>query len=207
MIRSYSYSYSWLTMRITLSLGLGWLFLTGCAVGPNYSRPSIPAQAGWKEGAAVTNTARLPSDWWRIFNDDHLISLETKAIQTNQDLKRAVARVTEARALVRVSKADLYPGISANGAYSRNRLSASNSSLPQPKLESDNFSSSVDLNYELDVWGRVRRNTEASRADASAVATDLEVVLLTLTSDVARNYYLIPSLHNEKPGIPATIDI
>ncbi len=182
------------------------LFLpAGCAVGPNYSRPAAPTQAGWKEGAAVTNAVKLRADWWKVFGDDRLNSLETQAVEANQDLKHAVARVSEARALLRISKADLYPAISANGAYSRNRLSANASDLPRQKLESDNFSGSLDLDYELDVWGRIRRSIEASRADASAVATDLEVVLLTLTADVARNYYLLRSLDNEDQVLAATI--
>jgi outer membrane protein TolC len=70
-------------------------------------------------------------------------------------LKRAVARVTEARALARVSKSELYPGISASGAYSRNRLSENGANTPQHNLEFDDFSGSFDLSYELDVWGRV----------------------------------------------------
>jgi multidrug efflux system outer membrane protein len=192
-------------MRNILTLSAGLLVFAGCAVGPNYSRPSVPAQSGWKEGA--TNAAKLPTNWWRVFNDDQLTSLETQAIEANQDLKGAVARVTEARALVGVSKADLYPSISANGSYSRTRISANSAHLPNQKLEGDYAAGSMDLDYELDVWGRVRRNIEASRADASAVATDFQVVLLTLTADVARNYYLLRSLDNEKLVIAATVEL
>jgi outer membrane protein, multidrug efflux system len=153
----------------------------------------------------VTNAATLPPEWWQIFNDIDLNALEKQAVEANQDLKRAVARVTEARALARVSKADLYPSISANGAYSRNRLSENRANGPQQNLESDDFSGSFDLSYELDIWGRARRSVEATKADAAAVATDLRVVLLTLTSDVARNYQLLRSLDNEKVVIEATI--
>src|SRR5262245_26077319 len=86
-----------------LAVGLGAALLTGCAVGPNYTRPAVSASTGWKEGAAATNAAKLPADWWQIFNDDQLNSLERQAVEANQDLKRAVAHVTEARALARVS--------------------------------------------------------------------------------------------------------
>src|SRR5438876_8648434 len=103
-------------------LSLTATLFAGCAVGPNYSRPAVPSQMGWKERPAVTNAATLPTDWWRIFNDADLSVLEAQAIEANQDLKRAVARVTEARAIA-VSAAELYPSISAGGAYSRNRLS------------------------------------------------------------------------------------
>jgi len=181
---------------ILLALCLSAAVLAGCAVGPNYSRPAVPTQTGWKESAANA-AAALPPEWWRIFNDTDLNVLETQAVEANQDLKRAVARVTEARALARASKADLYPSISASGAYSRNRLSENRATGPQPNLESDDFTGSFDLGYELDIWGRVRRSVEAARADASAVATDLQVVLLTLSADVARNYQLTEARYEQ----------
>jgi multidrug efflux system outer membrane protein len=188
-----------------LALGASLALLAGCAVGPNYSRPSVASPTAWKETSVATNTAVIPPEWWQIFNDAELDSLEAQAVEANQDLKRAVARVTEARALARVSKAELYPNISGNSAYSRSRLSENRANTPHQQLESDDFSASFDLSYELDLWGRVRRNVEAANADAAAVATDLEVVLLTLTADVARNYYLLRSLDNEKLVVEATI--
>jgi outer membrane protein, multidrug efflux system len=190
-----------------LSLALSIALLSGCAVGPNYSRPVVPTQSGWKRSATATNAATLPTEWWQIFNAADLNALETQAVQANQDLKRAVARVAEARAFASVSESEMYPNISAGGAYSRNRLSENRANTPQQDLESDDFSGSFDLSYELDIWGRVRRSVEASRADASAVATDLEVVLLTLTADVARDYYLLRSLDAEKVVIEATIEL
>src|SRR5262249_21371728 len=158
----------------------------GCAVGPNYSRPTVATPATWKE-SGVTNASVLPPSWWQIFNEPELDLLEAQALAANQDLKHAVARVTEARAIARASKADLYPSLSANGAYYRTRLSANRANTPPRDLEFDDFSASFDLSYELDIWGRVRRTVEAAEADAGAVATDLQVVLLTLTADVARN--------------------
>lgn len=191
------------TLLLTTSLFL--LLAAGCVVGPNYTRPSVPAQPGWKEQPATTNTATLPPEWWKVFNDAGLDTLEAQAVAANQDLKRAVARVTEARAVARVSQADLYPGVSANGAYSRDRRSRNQPIVPGQPLETDTFSSSFDLSYELDLWGRVRRSVEAAKADAAAVATDLQVVLLTLTADVARNYQSLRSLDAERRVIEATI--
>ncbi len=188
-----------------VALALGSLvLLAGCTVGPNFKRPAVAAPMGWKEAVVATNAPVLATAWWKIFNDAELDALEAQAVDANQDLKRALARVAEARAIARVSKADLYPSLTAGGAYSRRRQSENRDNVA-PKLESDDFSSSFDLNYELDVWGRVRRNVEASKADAAAAATDLEVVLLTLTADVARNYQSLRSLDNEKAVIEATI--
>jgi len=192
-------------ISIALALGSATLLFAGCVVGPNYSRPTTVTAATWKEAAATTNAAVLPAEWWTIFNDAELNALEKQAIHANQDLKRAVARVTEARAIARVSKADLYPTISADQAYSNNRASENVASLPGQDQVYNYHSGSFDLNYELDVWGRVRRTIEASKADAAAVAADLEVVLLTLTADVARNYQLLRSLDNERLVIEATI--
>jgi multidrug efflux system outer membrane protein len=188
-----------------LVVGLGLLLWSGCAVGPNYSRPGVATPTAWKEGAVATNTAVLPPQWWHIFNDSELNALETQAVGANQNLKLAVARVTEARALARVSESEFYPSISGNGAYARERVSENNPALPGKKHDFDHYSTSFDLNYELDIWGRVRRSVEAARADASATATDLEVVLLTLTADVARDYQLLRSLDNERLVIEATM--
>jgi multidrug efflux system outer membrane protein len=192
------------TRALGLTLGLAVMLFAGCAVGPNYSRPTVAAPAGWKETTSTTNASVLPPEWWRVFNDTDLDTLETQAVAANQDLKRAVARVTEARALARVSKSELYPSISAGGAYSRARYSENRETVPLMG-ETDDFSRSFDLSYELDIWGRVRRNIEAATADLAGSETDLHVVLLTLTADVARNYQSLRALDNEKVVIEATI--
>jgi multidrug efflux system outer membrane protein len=188
-----------------LALALSFTVLAGCAVGPNYSRPGVPAQAGWKESAAATNAVSLPPEWWKIFDDAELDALEAQAVQANQDLKRAVARVTEARAIARVSKSELYPSVTAGGSYSWNRLSENGANTPLQDTEFEDFGGSFDLSYELDIWGRVRRSIEAAHADTAAAATDLQVVLLTLTADVARNYQSLRALDNERIVIDATV--
>ena len=168
--------------------------------GPNYSRPAVAAPTGWKVGATPPRDqcSVLPHEWWTIFNDAELNSLEARAVEANQDLKRAVARVTEARALARVSKAELYPRRHGGGAYSRGRHSENPTSAPHQKLEYGRLQRVVRPELRTRLWGRVRRTVEAAKADADAVATDLQVVLLTLTADVARNYQLLRSLDNEK---------
>lgn len=187
-----------------VALGCALFLFAGCTVGPNYKRPVVAAPATWKETAVTTNAPVLPVEWWTIFNDAELNALEAQAVDANQDLKRAAARVTEARAIARVSSADLYPSLTGGGAYDRNRQSENRANVT-PKLETDDFSAAFDLSYELDVWGRVRRSVEAATAETAAAETDLEVVLLTLTADVARNYQLLRSLDNEQLVIEATI--
>ncbi len=179
----------------------------GCTVGPNYSRPSVAGQSGWKEGATSTNAAVLPTEWWQEFNDNVLNALEAQAVEANQDLKRAIAAVAEARALAGVAEADMYPQISAGAGYSRNRASENSANAPRRDLNYNDIRSQFDLSYEVDLWGRVRRTVEAARADTAAVATDLEFVLLTITADVARHYYLVRSLDAERRVIAATIEL
>lgn len=181
------------------------LAAAGCAVGPNYSRPTAPMQSAWKEKQIATNTTKLSVRWWESFKVSKLNELEDQAIAANQDLKRAVARVTEARALARIAKADLLPTISKSGGYSYNRLSDKRATTLGKNVEFDDFSSSFDLNYELDVWGRVRRSVEAATADEASIERDRDVVLLTLTADVARNYYLIRSFDQERRIVQSTV--
>lgn len=177
-----------------LALGAILAILSGCAVGPNYARPNMASPTTWKETAIATNAAVLPTKWWSIFNDTELDSLETQAVAANQDLRRAVARVAEARALARVSEADLYPTLSASGGHSINRVSENTANAPQRDFEHEEHYRQLELSYEIDVWGRVRRSIEAGKAELAATETDMQVVLLTLTADVARHYLHLRSL-------------
>lgn len=195
-----------LSPRVTIVLGPAMILLAGCAVGQNYSRPTVAAPAHWKESRVVSNAFALPSGWWTVFNDAELNSLEAQAVNANQDLKRAVGRLTEARALARVAKADLYPSVSGTAAYSRDRFSENRDNAPLIH-DSNDFSNSFDFNYELDVWGRVRRSVEAANADRAAVEADLQVVLLSVTADVGRNYQSLRSLDNEIVVIEATLSL
>jgi outer membrane protein, multidrug efflux system len=188
----------------TLTAGYCLLAFTGCTVGPNYQRPSVPESGTWKEARAAHSSA-LPQKWWRLFHDTELNALEERAVAANQDLHRAAARVTEARALAGLAAADRFPTITAGGGASNNRLSENRQDIPGQPLEYEDYSATLDLSYELDVWGRVRRSTEAAGADAEAAASDFEVVLLTLTADVARHYHLIRALDSERAVIDGTL--
>ena len=191
-------------MKRTVAITTLLVASVGCVVGPNYTRPTTPTQEHWKEAQPTTNVVTLPPRWWEIFADDELDKLESQALDANQDLKRAVARVDEARALAHLSKADLFPQISANRSHSYDRASRNIDNAP-PKLETRTYSRSIDISYEVDAWGRVRRAVEAAEADAAAVQSDMQVVLLTLTSDLARNYYTLRSLDTEKAVVEATL--
>ena len=181
--------------------------LAGCKVGPDYQRPAVESPVDWRWKKAVLIDAAphsdggLPSSPWQVFNDATLDQLESLALDANQDIKAAVGRIDEARALARVSRADFYPQLSAQPVFSRSNQSATTFFPGAPgggikgiRNPSNFFSMPLDFSYEADVWGRVRRSISASRERAEASVADYHTVILTVTSDVASNYFLLRAL-------------
>ncbi len=174
--------------------------LTGCSVGPNYERPApvvLPMDWHWKKAEPRDDVVK--GEWWNLFHDADLDRLEAIAASQNQDLKAAVARVDEARARARLSGAAFFPSLTLNSSYTRTQLPKDNpqfSKIPIPgilnRLEPYNsFSVPIDLSYEIDIWGRVRRSFESAQAQAQASVADYENILLTLNSDVAVEYFTL----------------
>src|SRR3954454_23751683 len=132
------------------------------AVGPNYHRPAVPTETNytdidlgtWKP--AVSADALVRGNWWSVFHDVQLDELEREAAQSNQDLKAAIARVTQARALARSAKAEFFPSLSFDPSASRTRYSETTLNTEPHHLGND-IRVPLDLSYELDLWGRVRR--------------------------------------------------
>jgi len=176
------------------------VLLTGCSVGPNYERPApvaLPLDWHWKKAEPSDDVVK--GKWWELFHDAGLNRLEELAAAQNQDLKAAVARVDEARARARLSGASFFPTLTLNPSYTRTQLPTDNpsfSKVPIPgiltRLEPYNsFSVPLDLSYEIDLWGRVRRSFESAQAQAQASVADYENILLTLNSDVAVEYFTL----------------
>jgi multidrug efflux system outer membrane protein len=191
-------------------------FTSGCAhwltVGPDYQPPTnaIPqtykaAEFGhWKIGATLDNVPK--GNWWELFGDTNLDALETQARQANQQLKAAVARVDEARATARVARSEFLPTVDFDPSYQRERYSPNE--VPSfGNVTANTFSTPLDLSYEVDIWGRVRRNFESSRADAQASLAEFYNVLLTLHSDVAQNYFSLRSLDAEIATVTSTVEL
>jgi len=185
-----------------LILGAG-LFFNGCALGPRYEKPNASAPQEWKTADPNWKEA-LPQDdipkgeWWKIFDDARLNRFEEQAIKYNQDLRIAFASLNQARALARLDQAEFYPGVDLNPNYTRERISR-NSTPGEFIVEnpSETYKIPLDLSYELDVWGRVRRSFESARAKAQASESAMQTVLLTLTADVARHYFTLRELESE----------
>jgi len=177
------------------------LFAASCAIGPAY-KPPAPAQfapADWHWKPAEPGDAAPKDGWWNVFHDPVLAGLESNALAGNQNLRAAVARVDQARAGARLTRSQFFPELSLDPSFSRERVSGNEPvpfSIPF-KLKPvyiNTFNVPLDLSYELDLWGRVRRSFQSAAAQAQATAADTQNILLTLTADVAVNYFLIRSL-------------
>jgi NodT family efflux transporter outer membrane factor (OMF) lipoprotein len=178
--------------------------LAGCAVGPRYSRPSAASAPAFKETPPDWKQAQpadqaLRGKWWERFQDAQLNTLEEQINVSNQTLKAAQAQFMQARALVRLNRANQYPTVTAGLSATENRQSENR---PIRGLTTQgNFADlalPIDVSYEADVWGRVRRTVEAARADAQASAADLESVSLSLHAELAVDYFELRSLDAEE---------
>ncbi len=171
----------------------------GCMVGPNYKRPAVEQPLYFKSQAASGEAPLMEREWWRLYGDADLDQLIATAQASNQTLRQAVARVDEARALARVAGSFLYPTISLDPRFRRERFSGNrDSTITGKRVQRDvtinDWLIPLDLTYEIDVWGRVRRSFESAEAQATASVDDLAVVGLTIETDVAQFYYTLRAL-------------
>jgi NodT family efflux transporter outer membrane factor (OMF) lipoprotein len=187
------------------------LLLGGCMVGPDYSKPSVPMTPAYKETdgwKVATPSDHLPrGPWWTVFGDSELDSLEEEVDAANQNLKIAEARLREARALVRFNRAALFPTISTSVGASSVRESSNRPFLsPNASLgNSGDFLFSLDMSYEVDLWGRVRRTVAAARHEAQATAADLETARLSLQAEVAIDYFELRAADAQKLLLDETV--
>ena len=180
-------------------LALLLMWFSGCALGPDYHRAAVETPGAWKEAPPAGWKEATPRDqlakgnWWEIFGDPVLNDLEQRATAANQGLKAAQARVTQARAIARIARADFFPRVDLNPSAIRTRESGSRAVQPGTAATvpytDTTYSIPFDLSYELDIWGRVRRSVEAANADTQGSIAAYETVLLTLKSTVAQTYF------------------
>jgi multidrug efflux system outer membrane protein len=176
--------------------------VTGCTVGPNYRRPAIDPPAAFRSSpSAAPATASLADlKWFEVFKDEQLQSMIRTAFERNYDLRDAVARVEAARANLGITRADQFPTIDASAGVTSQRIAAGGA-FPLPQgFDQTRTVGGVALNllsFELDVWGRLRRATEAARADLLASEENRKAVVTTLVSDVAGSYFDLLALDTE----------
>ena len=221
-------------MRPLLTLPLLWT-LSACVVGPAFKRPDDKLPSKWKEAHGKSDQP-LPGEWWRLFHSSTLNHLVAEALEANQDLRGALARVETSRALVGVKRADWFPQLGMNGSATllRNSPSVIGAQLPTglsglsaqqgktststgssaasqgfglPNLEQESYKASLDMSYELDLWGRVRRSVESAQASARSADQMLFAQRLTVAAEVARNFFLLRSLDLQQEVVHNTLKL
>jgi len=184
------------------------------AGGPKYKKPDTAVPQNWQSPVPwqpANPLDSLPKNaWWKLFGDSELDQYEDLAMSNNQTLKAAIARLAEARAFARVTSAGLYPEIDAGVSGQRQRLSANrptNGATIVPTAVTQNtFSIPFTLNYEVDLFGRVRRSLEAANASLQASAADLENVRLLVSSELAADYFQLRELDAEMAVVQKAVD-
>jgi multidrug efflux system outer membrane protein len=178
--------------------------LGGCAVGPNYKRPEMttPAQHRFVEvpaGGAAEAATLADEPFWQVFGDPALQDLIREAIENNLDLRTAAARVEESRAIAGIAKSFLFPEFNVTGAYGAQQTSRT--SQPPQDFDGDrtfqNWNAGFTLSWEIDIFGRVRRENEAAFARYLATEQGRRGVLVTLVGDVASDYFLLRQLDRQ----------
>lgn len=189
--------------------------LAGCAVGPSYRKPPVETAAAFTEAGPWKVAApkdQLPKDaWWKIFNDPGLDSLESQVAAGSPTVRAALARVDQAAAVAQISRSSLFPSLAVHFGPSRTRFSGNRQTAPGSVLRQAYTVNSIDLplalSYEIDLFGRVRRSFESSRAVAEAQAADYQNVLLSLQSLVAENYFSLRELMAERDLLEHTAEL
>lgn len=191
-------------MRNIIISSLFTLSLFGCMMGPNYRRPVVETPATWrfeeKEVREVGNTA-----WWEQFGDPVLKELIQSALQENKDIKIAAARVEEFMGRYGTTRAALFPQVSASASGSRSRSTVYTPAgvispgdyLVLPTNPANSFQASLNASWEIDLWGKLRRATEASRADLLSTEEGRRAVILTLVTSAASAYVNLRDLDTQ----------
>jgi NodT family efflux transporter outer membrane factor (OMF) lipoprotein len=196
------------------------LLFAGCMVGPKYVQPATAMAPAFKEQppdsfkenhnwqAAQPDDQKIRGPWWEMFGDSQLNTLEDQLTASNQNLKVAEARLREARAEVRFNRSALFPTVSTSPSVVNERVSAHEPYFPASEANNGagNYTLPVDLSYEVDLWGRVRRTINASREEAQATAADLETARLSLHAELAIDYFELCSADAQKQLLDDTVE-
>lgn len=186
-----------MTLRLFAIAGTCAGLAVGCAMGPDYVEQSPVAPEQWQAAPATNSPALGPETlktWWRQFNDAALNQLMTRALTGNLDLKMAQARIEQARAERRGTRAELFPTVGASAGAQRQ-----NNPFPglAPGIKYNLFELGFDALWEIDLFGRQQRRLEAASAELDGANQQYRQMLVTLTSEVARNYIELRSLQRQ----------
>lgn len=173
------------------------LLLSACTVGPDYVKPAIAPPVAFRYAPANAPTPPEPAggEWWRLFGDPVLRRLIAAAMADNFDLAASAQRIAQARAVARISRSGLFPSVSADPAYAKTGVSKTLETGPGGTFTAWNLP--LEVAYEIDLFGRVRRGAEASLADAEAVVEDDLSLRLVLQTEIAVNYFAMRALDDD----------
>ncbi|HEY1604485.1 MAG TPA: efflux transporter outer membrane subunit [Allosphingosinicella sp.] len=177
-------------MKRALAL-LAALALSGCVVGPNYVSPApkAPAQAPFASaGAPAFVPAEPPADWWRLYNAPILDRLVAEALAANTDLRVAAANLRQARAVLRETRTQRLPTTQINASAAYERIAGSTLGLQGKGPQGDAYDAGLDLSYQIDLFGRIKRGIEASRADVESVQAAYDLTRITVVAETIRAY-------------------
>ncbi len=192
--------------------------VAGCTVGPDYRRPPVDTPAAWRLDPAdpywqPAAPARAPLDpvWWTAFGDAQLDALEADALRNNQNLKAVAARYDQAKATLASVASAQYPAVGLNASGQRFKISADR---PQTNYATRSMSTvqneiqvGAAVSYELDLFGRVRRNVEAAQASSEQARDDFANARLVLSADLASSYFALRELDTEIDVVKRSIDL
>jgi multidrug efflux system outer membrane protein len=178
------------------TLGIGLLTLVGCAVGPDYKRPPINAPEAFRGEIEVSTNSFADLPWWQVFHDDNLQNLIRIALTNNYDLRIAVTRVEQARAVAAEARAGFFPQLDYAAIAGSGRNVADN--MPSPSGTGGTvFAADANASWEIDLWGQIRRLNESARAQFLASEEARRDVMISLIAQVAEDYFQLLALDNQ----------
>jgi NodT family efflux transporter outer membrane factor (OMF) lipoprotein len=182
---------------------MGFAFLAACAaVGPNYVRPTAAIEGnykeidGWKVAQPQDNTLR--GSWWEIFNEPELNAFVSQVNISNQTVAAAEAQFRQARSLVQQARANFFPTVTVGVGITNSSVSTEIARSKNPRFSSTLYSMPVNVSWEIDVWGRIRRLVESSQAGAQASAADLETAQLSAQAELAQDYFQLRAVDAQR---------
>ena len=185
------------------------LLFSGCAVGPDYKRPSVDVPPGYKEAGewkvAQPQDGAVRGQWWEMFGDPTLDALMEQVEISNQNVLAAEAQFRRAQAIVMASRAAYFPAVTANASITRSRSPIGVIGGTTAGRTITNRSASLDAGWELDLWGRLRRTAESSEASAQASAADLAGARLSSQATLASSYFLLRTIDAQKRILDETV--
>lgn len=197
------------TLRTSAAVLAAAFLISGCSpVGPDHKTPAMDLPGSFSKGGIrwkkqSSNTQPKPRAWWRLYRDSTLNSLVDKALTHNQDITAAAARLRQARELSKVARSRFFPGIDigANAERSKSRFRGPTGG----SLLQSNFSVPVDFSYELDTWGKVRRQVESARASEGAAVETLNALRLSIAGEVAQTYWALRAVDADRAVFDRTL--